>query len=182
MEDNYKLRTQVLSNKDTDKLDDLVSVILEDFNSGSLTKEEIVSGLGHIISAIDMNNRTEIDEWLSQGRKNMRTNKSRAPLSLTQKLISKFNESGITPPLIEQDDDLDSCQDNVFIKLRKKDYVSGFYLAIELENESNYSLSLCERGHSGGDPTLGINTFFNVLDEDDFIQKAVDIYNAAPTF
>lgn len=75
MPDKYSLRAQVLTNKDTDKLDELVSIVLDDFKSGSLSKEEIISGLGHIVSAVDLNNRTEIDEWLSQGRKNMRTNK-----------------------------------------------------------------------------------------------------------
>ena len=74
MTDKYKLRTQVMSNSDIDKLDDLVAVILDDFNASKLTKEDIVSGLGHIVNAIDMNNRTEIDEWLSQGRKHMRSN------------------------------------------------------------------------------------------------------------
>jgi hypothetical protein len=75
MTDKYQLRTQVLNNNDTDKFDDLVSVVLDDFKSGALTKEEVITGLGHIVSAIDLNNRTEIDEWLSQGRKNMRSSK-----------------------------------------------------------------------------------------------------------
>ena len=103
-------------------------------------------------------------------------------LSFTKKLIILLLDKGITPPLVEHDDDLETDVDNVFINLRDTDYTSGFYLQIDIESQDAYSISLRERGHSGGDPTLGDSTFFNVINEDAYLQKAVDIYESAINF
>jgi len=100
-------------------------------------------------------------------------------LPFTNKLIERLNDC---PPLIEHEDSLNEELDNVFINLRDSDYTSGFYLQIELEAKSEYSISLRERGHSGGDPTLGETMFFSAEKEDEFIVRALDIFNSAPTF
>lgn len=100
-------------------------------------------------------------------------------LTFTKKLVALLFDKGISPVLIEHDDDLGAEIDKVFITLRKTDYVGGFYLQIDLESQDAYSMSLRERGHSGGDPTLGESTFFPVKNEDLYLLKALEIYQSA---
>lgn len=61
-----------LTNKDHDQIDDFIGAIIEDYKNGLVSKQDIISGLGHVISAIDQGNHDEARRWFSQGRKNIR--------------------------------------------------------------------------------------------------------------
>jgi len=50
-------------------MDAFLGHVLEDFKSGTITKDEAVSSLAHVIAAIDIGNYGEVVTWFEQGRK-----------------------------------------------------------------------------------------------------------------
>ena len=62
----------LLTEKDHTNLDAFLAAALDDYRDGVITKEQAVSGLAHIIAALDQGNYGEVREWLEQGRKFLR--------------------------------------------------------------------------------------------------------------
>lgn len=62
----------VLTDRDHDNLDDFLGHVLDYYKAGVITKEQVVSGLAHTITAIDIGNQSEARQWLEQGRKLIR--------------------------------------------------------------------------------------------------------------
>ncbi|RZG14063.1 hypothetical protein EXT47_14640 [Pseudoalteromonas sp. CO342X] len=58
-----------LSNKDHEDMDAFIGAIIDDYKNGSLSKQALVSGLGHVIAAIDLGNHDEARKWFKEGRK-----------------------------------------------------------------------------------------------------------------
>lgn len=61
-----------LTERDHDNMDAFLSHVLDDYKSGTLTKEQAVSGLAHVMAALDKNNTGEVRVWLEQGHKLIR--------------------------------------------------------------------------------------------------------------
>ena len=69
------IRKPSLSSQDYQNIDALLGHVLEDFRAGSITKEEAISGLAHVIAAIDKGNYAEVTSWLKEGRKLIRSHR-----------------------------------------------------------------------------------------------------------
>lgn len=65
-------RTPILTNSDHRNLDSFLSAILDDFQKGAITKEQVIGGLGQAIGAVDKGNHGEAANWFKQGRKLIR--------------------------------------------------------------------------------------------------------------
>lgn len=61
-----------LSDQDHKNMDAFLGHVLDDYKSGEITKSEAVSGLAHVIAAIDIGNHGEAVNWFEQGRKLIR--------------------------------------------------------------------------------------------------------------
>lgn len=61
-----------LTERDHNNMDTFLGQILDDYKNGTLTKEQVVSGLAHIMAALDKGNTGEARVWLEQGRKLIR--------------------------------------------------------------------------------------------------------------
>ncbi|AEG13588.1 hypothetical protein KO533_18980 [Shewanella sp. NKUCC05_KAH] len=57
-----------LTNQDHDQMDHFIGAILEDYKNGIVSKEAVISGLGHVIAAIDLGNHDEARKWFCEGR------------------------------------------------------------------------------------------------------------------
>ena len=64
-----EIRKQSLSSQDYQNMDAFLGHVLEDFRAGSITKEEAIGGLAHVMAAIDKGNYDEVTSWLKEGRK-----------------------------------------------------------------------------------------------------------------
>jgi hypothetical protein len=63
-----------LTNKDYDQMDTFIGAIIDDYKNGLVSKLAIITGLGHVIGAIDQGHHDEARRWFSQGRKFIREN------------------------------------------------------------------------------------------------------------
>lgn len=61
-----------LTERDHDNMDTFLGHVLDDYKRGELTKEQAVSGLAHVMAALDKGNTGEVRVWLEQGRKLIR--------------------------------------------------------------------------------------------------------------
>ncbi len=61
-----------LTERDHTNMDAFLGHVLEDFKDGTITKEQAVSGLAHVIAAVDIQNHDEARNWFEQGRKMIR--------------------------------------------------------------------------------------------------------------
>jgi len=61
-----------LTNRDHQNMDSFLGHVLEDYKSGAITKEQAVSGLAHVMAALDLDNYPEARSWFDQGRKFIR--------------------------------------------------------------------------------------------------------------
>ena len=59
-------RSQVLTNKDHDGLDDFFKRVLELHKSGRATSEDLVVTIGQVIGAIDIGNIGEVRAWIAK--------------------------------------------------------------------------------------------------------------------
>ncbi len=94
----------------------------------------------------------------------------------TCEVVAELLKRGVNVPLVEIDDN----QDNLFVAVRDKDYLSGFYIGIE-HDDGMVNIWLNERGHSGGDPTL--ESFdFSECELNSNIDRICDLFTNAPKF
>ncbi|MDN2484012.1 hypothetical protein [Vibrio agarivorans] len=94
----------------------------------------------------------------------------------TAEIVVQLSELSVEVPLIEIDDD----QDNLFVTVRDREYLSGIYLGIEVDN-GRVNIWLNERGHSGGDPTL--DSFdFCLSEAADQLSNVCQMYINSPKF
>lgn len=61
-----------LTESDHINMDAFLGHVLEDFKAGSITKEQAIGGLAHVMAALDIGNTTEATNWFLQGRKFIR--------------------------------------------------------------------------------------------------------------
>lgn len=66
-------RPPTLTNRDHQNMAAFLGHVLEDFKSGTITKDEAIGGLAHVIAAIDIGNYGEAATWFEQGRKLIRS-------------------------------------------------------------------------------------------------------------
>jgi hypothetical protein len=64
--------TKNLTERDHTNMDAFLGHVLDDYKAGTLTKEQAVSGLAHVMAALDQGNTGEARIWLEQGRKLIR--------------------------------------------------------------------------------------------------------------
>lgn len=58
-----------LTDRDHVNMDAFLGHVLDAFQDGTITKDEAVSALAHVIAAIDIGNHGEAQKWFEQGRK-----------------------------------------------------------------------------------------------------------------
>lgn len=58
-----------LTERDHVNMDAFLGHVLDDYKNGVLTKEQVVSGVAHVMAALDKGNIGEVRAWLEQGRK-----------------------------------------------------------------------------------------------------------------
>lgn len=62
----------ILNDEDHENMDAFLGFVLDDYKNGKITKEQAVSGIAHVITAIDERNEDEAKMWLAQGRRLVR--------------------------------------------------------------------------------------------------------------
>ncbi|ABM96853.1 hypothetical protein [Methylibium petroleiphilum] len=62
-------RRGMLRDRDHQRLDDLLTALLADLAAGAVTADQVRIELAHLIGAVDIGNRTEVDASLDLGRK-----------------------------------------------------------------------------------------------------------------
>ena len=65
----YKWRCKMssesmLSETDHENVDIFLGVVLDDYKEGKKTKVEAIAEIAHVVSAIDINNRQELDSYI----------------------------------------------------------------------------------------------------------------------
>jgi len=61
-----------LSNKDHDTMDAFIGAVIDDYKNGQVSKQAVITGLGHVIAAIDNGNHDEARKWFVEGHKFIR--------------------------------------------------------------------------------------------------------------
>ena len=61
-----------LTERDHTNMDAFLGHVLEDFKAGTLTKEQAIGGLAHVMAALDIGNTDEARSWFENGRKFIR--------------------------------------------------------------------------------------------------------------
>ncbi|QIE91183.1 MULTISPECIES: hypothetical protein [Pseudomonas] len=61
-----------LSGRDQHNMSAFLGHVLDDYSAGTLSKEQVVSGLAHVLTALDKGNYAEVLNWLEQGRRLIR--------------------------------------------------------------------------------------------------------------
>jgi hypothetical protein len=56
-------RKQIVSNKQLGGIDKFVGAVLDAYNSGSITRQDAILDIGHVIVAVDEGNETEIVQY-----------------------------------------------------------------------------------------------------------------------
>ncbi|MDD5056504.1 MAG: hypothetical protein PHQ60_01925 [Sideroxydans sp.] len=64
--------TKNLTEHDHVNMDAFLGHVLDDYKAGGLSKEQAVSGLAHVMAALDQGNTEEARSWFAQGRKFIR--------------------------------------------------------------------------------------------------------------
>lgn len=67
----------VLTNKDHKDMDAFLGAVLDDYKAGVIDKSKAISGLAHVMAALDLDNYAEARAWFEQGRKFIRERWSR---------------------------------------------------------------------------------------------------------
>jgi len=62
-------RNASLTERDHRNMDAFLGHVLEDFKAGTITKDQAVGGLAHVMAALDIGNYGEATNWFEQGRK-----------------------------------------------------------------------------------------------------------------
>ena len=53
-------------------MDTFLGHVLEDFKAGTITKEQAIGGLAHVMAALDIGNTAEASNWFENGQKFIR--------------------------------------------------------------------------------------------------------------
>lgn len=61
--------TSALTEKDIQNMEAFIWHVLDDYKVGVLSKPQAVSGIAHVMAALDQDNYTEVLTWFEQGRK-----------------------------------------------------------------------------------------------------------------
>lgn len=97
-------------------------------------------------------------------------------METTSEVVAELLKRGVNVPLVE----IDGNQDNLFVAVRDKDYLSGVYIGIE-HDDGMVNIWLNERGHSGGDPT--IESFdFSESELNGNLERICELFTNAPKF
>ena len=67
-----KERNPELTDQDHSNMKAFLGFVLEDFNSGAISKTEAVAAIAHTVAAVDIGNYNEAKVWFEQGRKFIR--------------------------------------------------------------------------------------------------------------
>ncbi|GAB6264280.1 hypothetical protein [Photobacterium sp. R1] len=97
-------------------------------------------------------------------------------METTSEVVAELLKRGVDVPLVE----IDGNQDNLFVAVRDKDYLSGFYIGIE-HDDGMVNIWLNERGHSGGDPTLESFDFLE-CELNSNLDRICELFTNAPKF
>lgn len=65
-------RKAELTSSDHQNMDAFLGHVLDDYKEGTITKEQAVGGLAHVMAALDLDNYPEARSWFEQGRKFIR--------------------------------------------------------------------------------------------------------------
>lgn len=66
------MKDQKLTKMDHVAMDGLLAAILRDFKAGEISSQQVISGVAHIMSAIDQGNHDEARRWFQHGRRLVR--------------------------------------------------------------------------------------------------------------
>ena len=58
-----------LSTRDHKNMDAFLGHVLDDYKAGTITKEQAVGALAHVMAALDLDNYDEARSWFEQGQK-----------------------------------------------------------------------------------------------------------------
>lgn len=61
--------SESLTKRDHDNLDALLRHLLDDFAAGTITRDQVVGTVAHVVTALDNGDYGEVRSWLEQGRK-----------------------------------------------------------------------------------------------------------------
>lgn len=61
-----------LTERDHLNMDALLGHVPDDYKAGTITKEQAIGGLAHVMAALDIGNTAEAQSWFEQGRKFIR--------------------------------------------------------------------------------------------------------------
>lgn len=61
-----------LTERDHINMDAFLGHVLEDFKAGTITKEQAIGGLAHVMAALDIGNTPEASSWFENGQKFIR--------------------------------------------------------------------------------------------------------------
>lgn len=61
-----------LTERDHQNMDAFLGHVLDDYKAGTITKEQAIGGLAHVMAALDIGNTAEAQSWFAQGQKFIR--------------------------------------------------------------------------------------------------------------
>lgn len=65
-------RKSTLTDQDHALMDVFLGHVLDDYKAGSITKDQAVGGLAHVMAALDLGNISEARSWFENGRRFVR--------------------------------------------------------------------------------------------------------------
>lgn len=103
---------------------------------------------------------------------------TREPMEITKAVLALLDSKQVVVPLLE----IDGQRDSLFVTVRKKDHLSGIYMAIDLDVDTGfYEVSISDRSHSGGDPTFQSFSFVDT-ELTSNLPKIANLYLNAPRY
>lgn len=132
-------KKSILTNRDHVNMDAFLGYVFDDYKDGIITKEQAVSGLAHVMSALDNGEESEVRTWLEQGRKLVRYNSENNSDKNPRPDLARL-EAVVLETIIDR---LKSCTDSVGASapseddliaegVRFGDWEKGFNAAIEI--------------------------------------------------
>jgi hypothetical protein len=65
-------RSPTLTDRDHRNMDAFLAAVLDDYKAGEIDRDRAVSGLAHVMAAVDRGNYGEARNWFERGRKFIR--------------------------------------------------------------------------------------------------------------
>ncbi len=78
--------TSELTEKDIQNMETFIELVLDDYKLGKLSKSQAISGITHVMVALELDNYTEVRTWFEQGSKLIN--------SVTENVITERLQSG----------------------------------------------------------------------------------------